>query len=864
MGRGKACQANGSVPFARRDAGQGDISLWPPVVDAKIVAVLFAKGAPSAGQFVIARAKDEAISCSCGREWGCKECQVTLKGSFGPVTVGEDIRIAKGRWDYNPPSQQRYGKAFFWVNEIDRSDPVSRDAVVRYLQKLPGVGETLAEAIVAHVSGSGAFDGRKVLAAIDQDPQLLLSVKTEAGRGYTGDLDELVAKWEELRGSQQAMLFLSSLGFGDTLSAKIIEKFGAETIDIVKDNPYAICEIDGIGFKTADRVGENRSIGVDDPRRVAYGIHFVLDEIKRDGHICMTFEQLMETAPTFLDRRGSQPSEQVLRDTITQMVADGRVVLDKDPVDGIERLYNKQQYVVETRLYNQLHKLLTAAPFDKPKDLVYDAKTGLTPEQFGAIHNAFRERLSILTGGPGTGKTTTLRGLLDKLDQYDQSYLCLAPTGKAAKRMEESTGRPASTIHRVLGYDGTEPPHSVDEDPSETLLSHFIHKVGQQKIKGKPIDVVVIDEVSMLDMDLAERVFSHIGPDTRVVLVGDPDQLPPVGVGSVLLDLLESERVPTTSLTKVFRQAQGSLLVVNAHRIKDGLEPFWSAQEAEAALGHPVKEDWQLVEVASEREAVQKVEAAVERLAEDLGVAETEVMVTAPFRKGRVGVYALNKLLQRRHNRYGKLIRPSETDPIKNGDLVMNTKNRYVRTKNADGKLHDVFNGDIGKVVGWNDDMKTALIDFGGAAPQPFGKNELEDVVPAYAATTHKLQGSEAPAIICPLSGSGYAEDKLVTRNLLYTAWTRARERCVVIASKDAVRRALARDGSQRQTTLDLKLGRLEPRLASRAEVMAETERRYEDWTSRSARKRGRNKSLNVRLNQVGEAVPAAAAAAAA
>jgi exodeoxyribonuclease V alpha subunit len=261
----------------------------------------------------------------------------------------------------------------------------------------------------------------------------------------------------------------------------------------------------------------------------------------------------------------------------------------------------------------------------------------------------------------------------------------MAPTGRAAKRMAESTGRSASTIHRRLGMNGMVPPETIEDEwcDHESMLSD---------------DVVVIDEISMMDTRLAERVFSHIGENTRVVLVGDPHQLPPVGAGSVLLDLIKSERVPTTSLTQIFRQAEGSLLVVNAHRVKNGQEPYWTKDQAEKALGHALIDDWQWIDTSSSETAIDLTKELTISLGREMDLQEDEIMVTAPSRKGKCGIFALNEALQEQHNPTGTVIREGE-QPLRTADRVMNIKNRYGKGENI-----DVMNGDLGVIVQRNED----------------------------------------------------------------------------------------------------------------------------------------------------------------
>jgi exodeoxyribonuclease V alpha subunit len=300
----------------------------------------------------------------------------------------------------------------------------------------------------------------------------------------------------------------------------------------------------------------------------------------------------------------------------------------------------------------------------------------------------------------------------------------------------------------------------------------------------------------------------------------------------VLLDLLDSERVPVAKLTRIFRQAEDSLLVVNANRVKDGQEPFWSKAEAERALGRPVKDDWRFVEVADDADALAATLEQVERTAAELAIRETDVLVTAPSRKAKVGVYQLNRVLQDKHNPHGEEVRGGDLEPLRVGDVVMNTQNRYSPFRGSD-RYHDVMNGDMGRLVEWDKERKVAWVDFGEEqGPQPFTRDELAALSPAFAATTHKLQGSEAAAIVAPLAPGAEASGRL-SRELIYTAWTRAKQRCVVIGSKATIRQAIARGAAaERETTLDLRVGRIAPRLKSRLEQLREIERRWQNYAA--------------------------------
>lgn len=327
-------------------------------------------------------------------------------------------------------------------------------------------------------------------------------------------------------------------------------------------------------------------------------------------------------------------------------------------------------------------------------------------------------------------------------------------------------------------------------------------------------DVVIIDEASMVDMKMAERVFSHLSPTANIVLVGDPNQLPAVGAGSVLLDLVESGRVPTTNLTQIFRQAENSLLTVNAHRIKDGNEPYWTVAEAEKALGHELNNDWEFVEVKDADEAAKKTISLKDDLMKERGLTKDEVLITSPTKRGHVGTWILNRMCQDKENPNGQPVREGD-QPLRVGDRVMNTSNRYGKNDAA-----DIMNGEIGTImehtVSKDGESSVTKVAF-EMSDETFTNFQLGALIPSYASTTHKLQGSEAPAIIAPVVG-GATGSRMLSRNLLYTAWTRASQKCIVVGDKKTILEAIQIDGSKRNSTLDLRVGAVEARIAQRTE----------------------------------------------
>ena len=762
---------------------------------ARIDFVLFPRNGQPANEdgFTIAKATHE----------GTGE-QIVLKGKFGPVHDGELIHIARGAWR----DDARYG-SFFQVWARSHKDPVTREALQGYLEHLPGVGPVMAAAIIDQL-------GTDCLAKIDDNPSILLTVNSKRRGIRPQDLDELMESWENLRVDRKNMLYLSSIGLGDATAKKVSRHFRRDAVEIIRANPYAMTRVSGVGFKTADAVAQKLGIHSTDPRRLAAGMEYLLEMAENDGHVCLSREEMLRRGPDLLDRGFQKPTEQELNDAIDAMVAEGRLWTEVH--DGVERVYTTEMFVIETRLYEHLERMLKESEDDPddsiPKyEFIVPKASMLTEEQWAAVVNARHKRLSLLTGGPGTGKTTTLLELVEDLERKGQTYACLAPTGKAAKRMKESTGRDAQTIHRKLGWTGREAPTQMATDGSAAEVEPFEE------------DVIIVDEASMLDMRLAERLFSHVGPQSRVVLVGDPDQLPAVGAGSVLLDLIESGRVPTTKLTQIHRQGAGSLLVENAHRIRQGLEPFYSKQEAEAATGQTFKEDFRFVEVSNPDEGLRETLRLADELSDELGVPRDDILVTTAMRKGTTGTNMLHRAFQQRRNPGGLQFREGD-QPLRVGDRVMNTKNRYGKRNPQTGGIDpDIMNGDIGRVLNWDPKTRMATVEFEDGTIK-LGGDELDALIGAYACTTHKLQGSEAPGIVCPYVGSGDRSahvSRMYTRNHIYTSLTRGKQMAVLVGQKHVIAEAVKRDGTQRNTTLDLRVGSIPKRLRRRYDMVRQT-----------------------------------------
>jgi len=708
---------------------------------------------------------------------------VILKGSYGPIGIGEELKVLQSVFQ----KDLRYGD-YYQVIAVEFRDPTDHEGIITMVTRMVAGNKKLASAAYWEL-------GDETISELDKNPELLNKIARDNqisfGNSKTASAEAINAASLWVGNRQRALntRYLLGIGFTNSQSRRIAKHFRDEDIAaIINFNPYYLCDVERISFERIDKLAQEQcGMTLDDPRRITASIVDIVAHSEDDGHICLDQEDLFARAEEQLDKIDRTQFERSVEAEIRR----GNLHREEG------RIYAFENYLIETRLIELLNDRLDQPETPLPPSFHPLPGSLLTDEQFSASEHAMQHRLSVLLGSAGTGKTTSMRELIDNAEQHGRKVRCLAPTGKAAKRMEESTGRPASTIHRAIGMSGMNPPNISEErffDPK--------HKIRE--------DIVIIDEASMLDMRVAERLFSHISEDSHIVLVGDPNQLPPVGAGSVLLDTVESEQVPVTNLTRIFRQAEDSLLVVNANRVRQGIDPYWSKAEAEADLGRPVREDWVFIEDNDPISVTKKVV--------DMRAADPDALVTAPTRMSKSGTLALNRAMQDRFNPNGAVvIADPEIGEVRVGDLVMNIKNIYGGKRGV-----DIMNGDTGTVL--DRGAHGVTIDFGfKKGPTTLSIDQIEHegrstLIPAYASTTHKLQGSEAETIICPLAGTG--GERLASRNMLYTAWTRGKEKCVVIGDKEKIRHAVGIDGIQRQTTLDLKLRDRE--LEKRKRVLAE------------------------------------------
>jgi exodeoxyribonuclease V alpha subunit len=659
--------------------------------------------------------------------------ELTLTGAIDHLHEGESVTV-DGAWRRHP----RHGWRFE-VEHVRSHGPSSDAALLNVL------------ASVKHVGPSGAAfllerHGTDVLELVDAEPRKLLRAVPGIGPARIG---AATRSWERMRGRRALRLFLSENGVPAAAAARIERAMGPEAIDELRADPYAAVEVEGIGFATADALARALGIPEDAAERLDAGILHALELAQLDGHCLLPADEL--------ERRAERLLGVPVTTRIEQLVASGRLVADG------ELLADPVMDAVERRLARRARELVTSGPQLRLHRV--ERPTGeLAPsdDQWAVVDAVLGGRLAILTGGPGTGKTATMRALVELVRANARTVRLCAPTGKAARRLTEATGAPATTIHRLLEWIPGEGFARGPEDP----------------IDGT--DVLVVDEASMLSVTLADALLGAVGPRTHVLLVGDVDQLPPVGAGRVLEDLIESGTVPTVRLHEVFRQAARSLIVRAAHAINDGEAPPLDP----GADG--IRDFFMVERDAAEAMFEEVVTLATGRLAGHYGLGPDEVLVLTPMHRGPLGVDALNEALRARLNPGGEHVPGT---PFRIGDRVIQTRNDHER---------ELMNGELGTLVHLDSEDDVVVLATDDGRRLRLGTDELGTLRLAYAISVHKAQGSQAPAVVVPVF-SGHTV--MLTRNLLYTAVTRAEQACVIVAQRAALGTALSRRDTRRRHT---------------------------------------------------------------
>ena len=693
----------------------------------------------------------------------CDEEEVTCVGTFSDIAEGENIE-AHGNYNDHPT----YGRQFA-VKSFEEKAPKDEMAIERYLGSgaIKGVGIALAARIVRRFKSD-------TFRIIEEEPERLAEVKGISERKAMEIADQVNAK----RDLRQAMIFLQQYGISTTLAVKIYNTYGQEIYGILKENPYRMADdVDGVGFRTADEIASRVGIRTDSDFRIRSGIQYALLQASNDGHTYLPMPELTQRASNLL-----QIEPEYIEKHYMNLAMDRKIIMRQ--AGNTTQIYASSFFYMEANTATMLKQL--NANFNVPdieieerlRQIEKQTKMDLDEHQVEAVKEAVRNGLLVITGGPGTGKTTTINTIIRYFELEGMDIFLAAPTGRAAKRMSETTGFEARTIHRMLelngGMEGNAGFEKNEQNPLET-------------------DVIIIDEMSMVDISLMYALLKAIAAGTRLILVGDVNQLPSVGPGSVLKDIIDSNEFHTVKLTKIFRQASTSDIIVNAHKINRG-EPV--------SLDNKSMDFFFLKRYEADKIINVTLQLIKQKLPKFVGASEYDIQVLTPMRKGLLGVERLNGILQMYLNPADKRKREKEHGGtiFREGDKVMQTKNNYqleweIRSKYGlcIDKGTGIFNGDMGIIEEINDFAETMTVSFDEGRMVEYPYKLLDELELAYAVTIHKSQGSEYPAVVIPLLSG---PRMLMNRNLLYTAVTRAKK-CVTIVGNDITFNQMIENNSQ-------------------------------------------------------------------
>lgn len=673
----------------------------------------------------------------------------TVVGALAAVSEGEQLHL-KGKYEIHPKYGEQF-KAVWWYSVL----PATVAGIKKYLASglVKGIGPEMAQRLVARF-------GAQTLEIIENHRERLLEVP---GLGPKR-LAQIEGAWQGQKEIREIMVSLQGLGVSLGLATKIYQTYKAQAVEVLTTNPYQLAlDIQGLGFLTADRLASRLNLDPEAPARLAAGLLHVLDAFAGEGHVYVPQEKLLQKTQELL-----QVAPEPLVRALHRLEQEGRLVIDREMEES--GVYKRGAWLAETGVAQMLGNL-AATPGSTPplhlEDLVVRVQQTqnieLAPEQARAVAAALKEKVLIITGGPGTGKTTIVSCILDLYRSLGSRVMLMAPTGRAAKRLGEATGAEATTIHRALEF--SPQTGGFKRCPTDPLKAQ----------------VVVVDESSMVDTYLMAHLLRAVPQSARLILVGDAHQLPAVGPGNVLKDLMASGVLPVARLTQIYRQARESLIVVNAHRINQGEYPVLPKY-----LG---KSDFVFLEL-DEPQALQRrlLDLVEKELPRRYGFNPLkDLQVITPMHRGPLGVQTLNHLLQERLNAGGATWTWAGRS-LHRGDKVMQLRNNYYK---------EVFNGDIGQVIGVDGDTGQLQVNFDGRAI-PYDPGEREELTLAYAITVHKSQGNEFPAVLLVLTTHHYL---LLQRNLLYTGVTRGRRLVIILGSKKALGMAISNDKPIRRHT---------------------------------------------------------------
>lgn len=726
-----------------------------------------------------------------------EEEELTCVGTFSDIVEGENIE-AKGEYTDHPT----YGRQFKVVSYEEKA-PEDELAIERYLGSgaIKGIGIALAARIVRRFK-------EDTFRIIEEEPERLAEIKGISERKAM-EIAEQVNEKKDLR---QAMIFLQQYGIHTNLAVKIYNTYGAEIYSILTENPYRLADdIDGVGFRTADEIATRVGIRTDSDFRIRSGILYTLQLASGEGHTYLPLEELTQRASALLE---VEPEN--IEPHYMNLAMDRKIIMQQN--DGITQIYVTSFYYMEANSATMLKQLdISYEVGDEEIEarihkIEKQTKMELDEHQVEAVKEAVRNGLLIITGGPGTGKTTTINTIIRYFESEGLDIFLAAPTGRAAKRMSETTGFEARTIHRMLELTGG----MVDETSAGSGMTAAARAgagsngngmggagVHFERNETNPLetDVIIVDEMSMVDISLMYALLKAVAAGTRLILVGDTNQLPSVGPGSVLKDIIDSDQFHTVKLTKIFRQASTSDIIVNAHKINRG---------ERISLDNQSRDFFFLKRYDADKIINVTLQLIKQKLPKYVDAGEYDIQVLTPMRKGLLGVERLNQILQmylnppdkkKREKEYGSMV-------FREGDKVMQVKNNYqmeweIRTKYGlcIDKGTGIFNGDTGIIEEINDFAETMTISFDEGRMVEYSFKNLEELELAYAVTIHKSQGSEYPAVVIPLLTG---PRMLMNRNLLYTAVTRAKK-CVTIVGDENTFDMMVENNSEQKRYSGLK-----------------------------------------------------------
>ena len=693
------------------------------------------------------------------------EDEITCVGIFSAIVEGENIE-AQGEYTEHPT----YGQQFK-VTSFEEKAPEDEEAIERYLGSgaIKGIGLAMAARIVRRFK-------EDTFRIIEEEPERLAESKGISNRKAM----EIASQVNEKRDLRQAMIFLQQYGITMNLAVKVYQAYGQDVYGIIRENPYRLADdIDGVGFRTADEIAARVGIRMDSDFRVRSGILYTLLQASGEGHTYLPETELTPRASKLLNVTAEQVEKQYM-----DLAIERKIILKQ--MEDQTQIYAASFYYMEANTATMLKRLNVSYDVSdaeiEQRIRGIEKKSGMTLDehQVTAVKEAVRNGLLVITGGPGTGKTTTINTIIRYFELEGLEIFLAAPTGRAAKRMSETTGFEARTVHRMLELNGgAEGSGGFERDESNPLEA----------------DVIIVDEMSMVDISLMYSLLKAISVGTRLILVGDVNQLPSVGPGSVLRDIIQSHACNVVMLTKIFRQASTSDIIVNAHKINHGEEVILDNKSMDFFFLKRYDADV-IINVV--------LQLIKQKLPKFVDATPYDIQVLTPMRKGLLGVERLNGILQRYMNppANDKVEKEYGSTVFREGDKVMQTKNNYqlaweIRTKfglTVDKGL-GIFNGDMGIIRQINDFAEQMIIEFDEGRMVEYPYKLLDELELAYAITIHKSQGSEYPAVVIPLLGGPMM---LMNRNLLYTAVTRARK-CVTLVGNEVTFQQMIRNTSQQK-----------------------------------------------------------------